>query len=242
MAAALAKAMSNPKAQAAIRGKVAAKAREVREQVTKEFREKMRKAAPVIKNDIVQGYIIPSAAGAIGALGLDMAFKPLPKTVSTGAVGDLVKGATGIAAGLIVSKFAPAKYKGYAHAAGVGIGTVSLYKLGLRVMNRGAAGTLNGLMAANDDNDLAGIEGASADAALASLENVILTLADGRQVPGLRDSRTGDLYSDALNGADEYGNELAAFEEGYQAPRLANGVMDTLNGIEDVRAAGLGVN
>ncbi|MBA4286407.1 MAG: hypothetical protein C0434_12855 [Xanthomonadaceae bacterium] len=226
MATAIQKALQSPKAQAAIRGRAAAIARQKTEEAVKAVRERMRKAAPVLRRDVLEAYLLPAAAGAGGAMALDMAAKVVGPKVGAGARGDVVKTAVAIAVGHFGRKAVRTPW--LQHAA-IGAATVNLYNLAARVMNRAKAGTLNGLMTESHNMDLAGYPGMVPVAihttdgqVLNGLQGVDGSLydSDGRLVPMLAGPEGGDALAavDDLAGSGSY--DLAGSETyemaGYQ--------------------------
>lgn len=208
--ASIAKALSSPAAQASIRARAASRARAQIKEAASKMRARFQRAAPALRKDLVESYVLPAGVGAVGALALDMV---TPKKFGVGAKGDLLKGVVAIGAGVLGRKFVRSPYL---HHAAVGAATISLYKLLTRVTNRTSAGTLAGILDASSDNDLAG-------------------LPDESEVSGTDEEIAG--YEDELgNLYDAEGNALNAIEARSDAE--INAVeQEMLNGIIPGRGA-----
>jgi len=225
MATAVAKALSSPKAQSAIRARATNIAKTKVAEATKQLREKFKRAAPAMSRDLVQSFLIPGAMGTAGAIGVDMVldrFQPL-----AGAKGDIAKILAGVSVGTAGRKLL--RNSPYVHSAALGVVIVNTYKLATRLMNRGVAGKgLKGLLDDDSNMDLAGYPDTAGDlAGTGQLEAVNIALTDGSYTTGYQDS-AGNLYDEngglIVGEAPELG-ALPYYDQTTKATRVTVGDM-----------------
>lgn len=160
-------------------------------EVTKNLREKFKRAAPQLRKDVMESFVLPGLSGVVGAVGTDMVmdrFRPL-----AGAKGDIAKILAGVTVGTLGRKLVKTPYL---HSAALGITIVNGYKLATRLINRASTGQgLSGLL---DDGDNRDLIGAGSSAPTSRLEEVNIYLRDGSQTRGYQDA-AGNLYD--ANGA-----------------------------------------
>lgn len=187
--ATLRKSLSSPGTQRAI----AAKAKKIASEKIAAARERFRKAAPALKKDVLEAFIIPTGYGVAGAMAGDFVLDRFQ--VLGGAKGDISKILAALAIGTAGRKY----LKGVrgVHEAAIGMLIVNTYKLGTRLVNRGTAGVpLSGLLDDNSNADLTGYWGNTTVLnGLGRLDAVNLQLADGSVVPGYQDD-AGNLYDE----------------------------------------------
>lgn len=183
--------LSDPATQRAIAARAANLAKKKIGQAKAEIRERFKRAAPALRKDVLEAFVIPGGAGVAGAIGVDFVldrFQPL-----SGAKGDIAKILAGVAVGTAGRKFL--RNAPLVHHAALGVVVVNTYKLVTRLVNRAVAGRgLSGLLDDGDNADLAGYWGNTTH--LNGLDPVAITLSDGRVISGGQDSN-GNVYDES---------------------------------------------
>ena len=199
--------------QAAVARRASVIAKQKVAEATKELREKFKRAAPQLRKDVMESFVLPGLSGVVGAVGADMVmdrFKPL-----AGAKGDIAKILAGVTVGTLGRKLVKTPYL---HCAALGITVVNGYKLATRLINRASTGQgLSGLL---DDGDNRDLIGTGAQNPGSRLEEVNIYLRDGSQTRGYQDT-AGNLY-DANGAFISSGNApaLNALPSDYTDPAL----------------------
>ena len=187
------KTLANPGAQRAIASKAAKLAKEKIASASKALKEKYKRAAPALRKDVIEAFVIPGVSGVLGAVGVDYVLDRFD--VFEGAKGDIAKILAGVTVGTVGRKYL--RGSPYVHHAALGVVVVNAYKLATRVTNRMVAGkSLSGLLDDGDNSDLSGYWGNTTHlSGMGRMEAVYLQLADGSVIGGFQDEG-GNLYDE----------------------------------------------